>query len=264
MNWFLVLLPLIVLIKSQDKISKLIYFIFALQISYSIYVGGDVWENWGGPNRYYVITMPLFFILFLISIKYFTEMIIFHCGLKYKNIEKFLFVFLFILSFISFNSIKGLQSLKQVFFIESSLYIEEFKRHLQDAMLIKDITTKNAIIGVTSAGIIPYFSERDCIDFLGKNDKKIAKMKAALPPKNMKIWDKFTYFLPGHNKYDFIYSISKLPDINLATTDNEEYNKILKKNYFLTKDKNIMLLKNSKNILWDKVQANGLKLINYK
>src|SRR5437868_14879996 len=30
---------------------------------YSVYVGGEVWEYWGGSNRYITIAMPGFFIL---------------------------------------------------------------------------------------------------------------------------------------------------------------------------------------------------------
>lgn len=120
MNWFLVFMSLIALIKNKNNILKFIFFTFFLQILYSIYVGGDVWENWGGPNRYYVIFMPLFFIVFSISTRYFSEMFLSYSGIN-KKIENFLIIFIFIMSFINFNSIKGLQSLKQVFFIEKNI-----------------------------------------------------------------------------------------------------------------------------------------------
>ncbi len=33
------------------------------QLLYSVYVGGDAWEWWGGCNRYVAVAMPLFMIL---------------------------------------------------------------------------------------------------------------------------------------------------------------------------------------------------------
>ncbi|HST06418.1 MAG TPA: hypothetical protein VLQ48_17025 [Chloroflexia bacterium] len=34
-----------------------------VQVAYSVYVGGDAWEWWGGSNRFVSIVMPLFFVL---------------------------------------------------------------------------------------------------------------------------------------------------------------------------------------------------------
>ena len=35
----------------------------AVQVLYSVYVGGDAWEYWGGSNRYICIAMPGLFVL---------------------------------------------------------------------------------------------------------------------------------------------------------------------------------------------------------
>src|SRR5262249_26113111 len=37
--------------------------LFACEAAYSIYVGGDAWEWYGGANRYIAIAIPLFMIL---------------------------------------------------------------------------------------------------------------------------------------------------------------------------------------------------------
>jgi hypothetical protein len=51
------------------------------------------------------------------------------------------------------------------------------------------------------AGAIPYFSRRPSIDLFGKSDPIIARS----PPRRS--------FLPGHDKWDFDYSIGQLrPD----------------------------------------------------
>lgn len=74
-------------------------------------------------------------------------------------------------------------------------------------VFIKANTPANASIGDTWAGITAYFSERRGIDFLGKCEPHVARMPAASEGT-----------VPGHNKFDFEYSIGKLkPDYVAAT-----------------------------------------------
>ena len=61
-NWVLFLLPLTIFIFRRDWKVALLFCLLAGQIAYSVYVGGDAWENHGGANRYIVIAMPLYFI----------------------------------------------------------------------------------------------------------------------------------------------------------------------------------------------------------
>jgi len=67
---------------------------------------------------------------------------------------------------------------------------------------IQESTSADAVIAVHAAGQIPYFSERTALDLLGKSDAFIAKG----PPS--------TDFAPGHNKWNYAYSILELkPDV---------------------------------------------------
>ena len=69
-------------------------------------------------------------------------------------------------------------------------------------LAIKDLTAANSRIAVSYAGAPIYYSERRGMDLLGKSDSTIAK----LSPKGD--------FYPGHNKWDYSYSIStQLPDV---------------------------------------------------
>jgi len=43
--------------------AALLLWVFGGQVAYSVYVGGDAWEWWGGSNRYLSIAMPAFFTL---------------------------------------------------------------------------------------------------------------------------------------------------------------------------------------------------------
>ena len=73
-------------------------------------------------------------------------------------------------------------------------------------LFVKTHTPENAVIGDTWGGVPGYFSERRGIDFLGKCERHVGHMAAVT---------KGT--VPGHNKFDFDYSIGKLhPDFVLA------------------------------------------------
>jgi hypothetical protein len=66
-------------------------------------------------------------------------------------------------------------------------------------LFIKAHTPPDATVADSWAGVTPYFSERRGIDFLGKCDAHVARMAAASDGS-----------VPGHNKFDFDYSIGTL------------------------------------------------------
>ena len=69
---------------------------------------------------------------------------------------------------------------------------------------IAAITEPDASVAVVAAGATQYVSHRPAVDLLGKSDERIAKA----PPATEAL------VLPGHNKYDFAYSIGTLqPDV---------------------------------------------------
>lgn len=75
--------------------------------------------------------------------------------------------------------------------------------HVNVALSINEYTTDEASVGVVWAGIIPYYTSRYGIDFLGKNDPCIASLPADLAGVAWHGMDS----VPGHNKYDLEYSI---------------------------------------------------------
>lgn len=58
-----------------------------------------------------------------------------------------------------------------------------------------------------AAGVVPYYTGRPAFDYLGRSDPRIA----ALPPdlSGAVSWNGM-YSVPGHNKYDLVYSIEQL------------------------------------------------------
>ena len=69
-------------------------------------------------------------------------------------------------------------------------------RYAQAGLAVRRHTSDAAVIAVTMAGSIPYFSHRAAIDILGKSDPVIARM----PPVQA--------FHPGHNKWNLTHSIA--------------------------------------------------------
>lgn len=251
----LFMLPFIlgVLYRKNVKILFLLY-IFALQFLYSVYVGGDAWEGWGHlANRYLCIVMPMFFILtslaindLIETIKVFKNKSTYHISLL-KNL-----CFANILILIIFQLHGGLRNDDLIFhhlFKFSELHVEDDKDMIRAGLKLKDITISNAKIAIVWAGSIPYFSDRICVDLLGKNDTYISHLPARVTT--------YKDFYPGHNKYDYAYSIGKLqPDIVAQLWANpEEASPWLNKYYKKVRMNGVGMYfrKDSQNILWDKV-----------
>ncbi len=75
-------------------------------------------------------------------------------------------------------------------------------RNVQLGRLIEYNTKPNATVAHFWAGATAYFSNRRGIDLLGKCDRHVARLLAR-PGLNA----------PGHNKYDFVYSLGLGPDV---------------------------------------------------
>jgi len=259
MSPILFVLPFIysVLHRKNVKVLFLLY-VFLLQLFYSIYVGGDVWEWWGHfANRYLCIVMPMFFILIFLMVNYLMEMV---KGFRtdktgsaavLKN-----FCYVIILVFIVFQMHGGLRNLdiiRNELFGFSGVHVEDDKYMVKVGLKLKEVTTPDAKIAVLWAGAIPYFSDRFSIDFLGKTDAFVSHLPARVTT--------YKDFHPGHNKYNYDYSIGKLrPDVIAQLFNQKEafpwlikYYKALDINKARDKSGRTMYFrKDSQNIFWDK------------
>lgn len=217
-NWLLFLLPLTLLLFRRDREVFLPLLVFLGQAAYSIYVGGDAWEHRGGANRYLALAMPLYFTLFAAAVQALTGL--FLDSLRSADPRRnhrlqVLFTAgaaLFVLAaMLNFNSLLGdRRSLERWALLRQPLFIEGNKEYVRIALDLQEITTPDATIAVVTAGAIPYFSERPAIDLLGKNDAVIARVK----PRSTGSPFDLEKFRPGHNKWDYDYSIGQLkPDV---------------------------------------------------
>ena len=257
-NWLLFLFPLSILIFRRDREILLLFVVIIAQIAYSIYVGGDAWEHRGGSNRYISIVMPGYFILFVYAAylirgaiidKWQTDSILIGAAV---NIGMVVFI---LASMINFNMIQNIRSLERWLLMRQPIFIEGNKEYVQIANALKKITTPDARIGVVSAGAIPYFTDLEAIDFLGKNDPVIAHEPSHGPSGIRSI----SGFRPGHMKWNYDYSIGELkPDIIVQLWgDTEDAEAYIARYYVIggaEDDIPFTLRLNSQNILWNRVK----------
>jgi len=110
---------------------------------------------------------------------------------------------IFINVFILFNS------WDEVLLLKKPVLMQDNKKHTILALEADKILPEDATVALATAGVIPYFLDRKIIDFLGKNDKVIAKLEGRIK----KGFAKYDGYEPGHNKWDYSYSIGYLqPD----------------------------------------------------
>ena len=224
---------------ARRKMSRgdlLIIAVVGAQLAYSVWVGGDAWEWWGGSNRYVSIVMPLFFIFASPALVRGSLWI----SRRARPAEAHLAgaIALTSIVFVAVLFINIL-NVKKILLIEpppqtAKLKLDETHDDTNEdlvrrAVLIDRFTDPDAAVAIVWAGSLPYFADRYAIDLLGKNDPKIAfenmHTESALAQSKG--------FWPGHLKWDYDYSIGQLkPDVVVQVWALEPQNiPALQRNY---------------------------------
>jgi hypothetical protein len=255
-NWALFAIPLILPFIDRRKAIWPLYAVFLAQAAYSIYVGGDAWEHVGGANRFIAAVMPIFLVLFALTIGKVYELIITNGRFRSRTAavvgQAFLIVF-GIFSLYSFNTLSVQDDIAKWTLREKPVFTESVERYALMGLTLRDVTGENAVIAVVTAGNIPYFSERVAVDLLGKNDPVIAQGIAHI---NSSLFEPGNY-RPGHNKWDYSYSIGVLkPDVVAQiweNTDKEAAPFLIDYVIYVIDGIPYYFRIDSPNILWDKL-----------
>lgn len=258
-GWFLMLLPVLLLLLWPDAPSLLLTALLLGQVAYSIFVGGDAWEHKGGANRFIAIAMPLFFILFVQTLDRIRRTLAAtRKGAWVQLISQFVLAAFVFTSLFSFNVINENDPLEKWTLIKRPIFVAGTQRYTTLGLLINHITDPQARIAVVTAGNIIYFAEREGIDMLGKSDRTIAH---SLPHENGGTLDNVDeIFRPGHNKWDYQHSIVDLqPDIVAqiwgSSKEMEPYLEAGGYEYFLVDGFPLYIRTDSTYVLWDEVNA---------
>lgn len=260
-NWLLFLLPLSLFLLRRDWKLTLMTLLLTAQIAYSVYVGGDAWENHGGANRYIIIAMPLYFIGFSWATVEWLKRAASSLNLKQQTIVDFswrtVFIILFAFSLLTFNALLGdWKSIERWNLTRRPDYVAGNDRNLQIATALEQVTKPGASIAVIGAGTIPYLlPDRYAIDILGKADPYIAHQNVRTP---MGIPD-IPNMRPGHMKWDYAHTFGELqPDVIVSLWENtsEEAEPYLVNYEYLSiaSGVKVYLKKDSQNIHWEIVK----------
>ncbi len=248
-------LPLAVFALKPRRETGLLLFVFFMQCLYSIYVGGDAWENWRGSNRYISIVMPLLFVLLsdalVRAVDALSGMVRPRSINTGTTAKKAILIVLTVSAFLLLNRNEPPLHYSNYIFREQTANHDLNTKMVKMADMIRGITTPDAHVAVVRAGALPYFSGRYIVDILGKTDPVIAKtdMRQAAGP------GRFTHFYPGHLKYDYGHSIGEMkPDVITEFWGNIEeawpyvegnYVKLVPGSFYL------YIRKNSPSVRWD-------------
>ena len=217
---------------------------FVAMAAYAVYIGGDAWEG-EMLNRFYATIVPLVPLVVGLSFnslrKRATPAVISIAlvltavgagitvnpfGFSNKHfyivaaVSILCALIIFVLSFVSRDGYVAGAVVAAVCLIVSAYPMAQQQRH-SDLLLtrtnlfvtesvetMRDTTEVGASVATIWAGVPAYYSHRIMLDLLGKNDTFIA---TSAP---------HGAFFPGHNKWDYDYSIGKLqPDVIFQTFD---------------------------------------------
>lgn len=243
---FILIPAMIHLFLHFSKERLLLLSLFLSAVAYQIYVGGDAWNYW----RMMSPTVPLLGILFIGMVFQGVHSQAGKLPSRSKLSANSQIALVVVTGIVVINS----YFLPEVLFLERPFYTSANQHNVNIAIALNEVTTPDATAGVFWAGAIPYFAERDGIDFLGKSDRYIAHLP---PDLSGKVGLGGMKSPPGHNKYDLDYSIKQLlpthvQDFKWGRQDLTAWSKTMyvEVNY---KGVQLFLLKDSPYVLWQKI-----------
>jgi arabinofuranosyltransferase len=253
---YLLVMAILELVFDFQKRKLLLISIVLTAISYQIYVGGDPWNYW----RIMSPSMPLLTLLFIVSV----DAIVLAASstqafrvysLRNPIIPKKYITHILVIPL----TLIGLLIANGRFLREISLWITPYQEdanqaNVNTAIVLSQLTTSDATVGVFWAGSIPYFTDRKSIDFLGKSDRYIAHL---VPDTSGSVAWNGMNSVPGHNKYDLNYSIKTLKPTYVQgfTWGEQDLTQWAETKYVKIEYDGVILylLKGSPSVFWNKI-----------
>ena len=204
-----------------DRRKALYMLLVTLPVVYQVWVGGDAWNWW----RIMAPAEPVAAILFVLGAFELLRRI----GAPASSRKgKRLVVYLTAISVLTVN----LGFLPQMFLTQAWPPVNFYYPRVNGAVILNQITTRDATVGLVGAGVIPYYTERKGYDFLGRTDPYIA---ARPPDLSGDIAWSGMYSVPGHNKYDLNYSIQQMRPTFIETSKwgSQDLTEWVKSNYVM-------------------------------
>ena len=164
--------------------------LFAAAVACQVWVGGDAWDYW----RFLAGSVP---VLVLAAVVEARALVAASTSSRRQN---FIVVALLAVMVWRLNA----RFAPEIAFDALPYEVEPTGRAATRGLALHDVTSEAATIGVFRAGAIVYFADRRGVDFLGKSDPHVARLR----PDLSSIEGRYgMQSVPGHNKYDLTYSI---------------------------------------------------------
>lgn len=228
-----------------------LFLIWGGAVAYTIFVGGDAWPYW----RLTAPTMPLALTLAILGVQALVESLrdttFFRSYFLRNPIIPAGAVPLFLAAVVAIGglALSDYGFRREIFFLQK-LYTTGANAHnIKIAVAINEVTTDHASVGTTAAGVVPYYTGRRAIDYLGKSDRYIAH----LPPDLSGAIE----WRPGHIKYSLEYSLKQLQPTYTETFEwgGQDLTEWASTRYAIVgyKGVSLRLLRNSPDVLWEKL-----------
>jgi hypothetical protein len=202
--------------------------IFVLCCAYSVYVGGDAWEDDVSANRFVAFAMPQVFVLFNALLNQAVAAWRRRRGSDPPALRHLVLA----VTVAALLAADGLwqrqdaeESWRQFTGVTRPTHADKYRDVLDLVHSLKAIAEPTALVAVVWAGTPAYFSDFRLVDTLGYNDRHIARGT----PVNELTEDNFEDFLPGHVKWDYPYLIDRWrPDAFLQLWGGPEVVRLLR------------------------------------
>ncbi len=236
--------------------------VFVVSVCYQVWAGGDPWHYWRILSPAVPIVLVLVAHEILMALRYVSDTEVFprhflrNPTFPRRHASVGLLACLLVLTTLwSSNS----RFLPEIATLQAPFDVGFNVNRVNYALAIEQLTTPNATVGVFAAGIIPYYTGRPAIDFLGKSDPYIARLDLDFSGLPKTKYLEGMIYTPGHNKYDLEYSIKELrptyaPHFTWARQDildwaQSEYVTVVYKGV------PVNFLKGSKDVRWEDIEA---------
>jgi hypothetical protein len=230
-NPLLLGLPLLALWGQRNRVLQLVTGAAIAQLIWTGLHGTLLYSSWG-LNPSVGLAIPLFWLAFAASVERLPEFAR-RAALGWQALSApgrcsiAAAALAFVL--VNLNGFGETESLARAMLLTPPPLTTENAYNVRLARQLSRCCQPGAKVAVCWAGTVPYFADINAIDLLGKCDPVIARLPAHVEAG----WARFTDFHPGHNKWDYAYSIGLLqPDLVVQLCkDPEEMQRLLAVNY---------------------------------
>ncbi len=197
--------------------------VFVLCCAYSVYVGGDAWEEEAAANRFVAFAMPQVFVLFNALANQALSAV--HRRLRRLRRRRrvvrrgeplplrYALLAATVAALLAANGLWQQDDLEESWktftAVNRPTHADRYAALLDLVHQLQRIAAPAASVAVVWAGTPAYFSDFRLVDTLGYNDRRIAHGK----PASQLDEDSFEDYVPGHVKWDYRYLLDvRRPD----------------------------------------------------